>query len=88
MKIRISLPPVFTTFMYCALNVVLRALRLIQSYRPRNLHFRRKMEKKKGKVDDVKDEKEEEGKKKEEDSDPTPSVGLFELVTQNTRYKS
>ena len=39
------------------------------------------MEKKKGKVDEVKDEKEEEGEKKEDDSDPTPSVGLFELVT-------
>ena len=39
------------------------------------------MEKKKGKVDDVKDE-EEEGEKKEEEP-PTPSVGLFELVRQN-----
>ena len=38
------------------------------------------MEKKKGKVDDVKDE-EEEGEKKEEEP-PTPSVGLFELVTK------
>ena len=37
------------------------------------------MEKKKGKVDDVKEEKEE-GEKKEDESDPTPSVGLFELV--------
>ena len=44
------------------------------------------MEKKKGKVDDVKDE-EEEGEKKEEEP-PTPSVGLFELVTQNLRYTS
>ena len=50
--------------------------------------FQTKMEKKKGKVDDVKDEKEEEGEKKEDDSDPTPSVGLFELVTQNLRYTS
>ena len=39
------------------------------------------MEKKKGKVDDVKDE-EEDGEKKE-DEPPTPSVGLFELVRQN-----
>ena len=39
------------------------------------------MEKKKGKVDDVKEEKEE-GDKKEDESDPTPSVGLFELVKQ------
>ena len=39
------------------------------------------MEKKKGKVDDVKEEKEE-GEKKEDESDPTPSVGLFELVKQ------
>ena len=52
------------------------------------IYISAKMEKKKGKVDDVKDEKEEEGEKKEDDSDPTPSVGLFELVTQNLRYTS
>ena len=46
-----------------------------------------KMEKKKGKVDNAEDEKEEEGKK-EDESDPTPSVGLFELVTLNLRYTS
>ena len=45
------------------------------------------MEKKKGKVENAEDEKEEEGKK-EDESDPTPSVGLFELVTLDLRYTS
>ena len=38
------------------------------------------MEKKKGKTDDVKGDEKEEGDKKEEETDTTPSVGLFELV--------
>ena len=59
-------------YYFCVLSV----LRVIQSYR-----FQTKMEKKKGKVDDVKDEKEE-GEKKEDET-PTPSVGLFELVRRN-----
>ena len=37
------------------------------------------MEKKKGKTDDVKADKED-GDKKEDETDTTPSVGLFELV--------
>ena len=43
-------------------------------------NFRAKMEKKKGKTDDVKGDEKEEGDKKEEETDTTPSVGLFELV--------
>ena len=38
------------------------------------------MEKKKGKTDDVKADDKEEGDKKEDETDTTPSVGLFELV--------
>ena len=38
------------------------------------------MEKKKGKTDDVKGDDKEEGGKKEDETDTTPSVGLFELV--------
>ena len=43
-------------------------------------YFRAKMEKKKGKTDDVKGDDKEEGDKKEGETDTTPSVGLFELV--------
>ena len=43
-------------------------------------YFRARMEKKKGKTDDVKGDDKEEGGKKEDETDTTPSVGLFELV--------
>ena len=85
MKIRISLPPVFTTCMCpkCCAQYA-RSHTVIQTQK---FAFQTKMEKKKGKVDNAEDEKEEEGKK-EDESDPTPSVGLFELVTLNLGYTS
>ena len=75
-KIRKSLPA-FTTFM-CSVCLGSYTHTVIQT---KESTFQTKMEKKKGKVDDVKDE-EEEGEKKE-DEPPTPSVGLFELVRRN-----
>lgn len=80
MKIRKSLP-VFTTFVCCP-KCCPQCAQSHTAIHIKEITFQTKMEKKKGKVDDVKDEKEE-GEKKDDESDPTPSVGLFELVGIN-----
>ena len=71
---------IFGTLPLVAVLTKISYVRILRCNIFQDSYFRAKMEKKKGKTDDVKGDEKEEGDKKEEETDTTPSVGLFELV--------